>query len=178
MSSPPVNIIPPSSAATADSGDSSVYISVGDNKATYNIRTIKEHEKIYVRTADETIIKPYIISTLKLQHIKAITVHFFHGLSSSLVSIGHIIDMIDGNGAAVFNRKSMQIYCKSNGKIIVKGERCAKPSFTSSICSPLLVLKVKDNPPLTFVHVQRHTQFQCILLKLSLRTGTRPWAAQ
>jgi hypothetical protein len=62
-----------------------------------------------VRTADDTIITPYAIGTLKLPHMKAITVHLFHGLSSSLISIGHIIDMLDGDGAAVFDEKIMQI---------------------------------------------------------------------
>jgi hypothetical protein len=100
----------------------SVYISVGDNKAICNIHTIKEHKKLHVRTADKTIITPYAIGTLKLPHMKAIMVHLFYGLSSSLISIRHIIDMLDGNSAAVFDENSMQYYSKSNGNIMRKNQ--------------------------------------------------------
>ena len=58
--------------------------------------------------------------------MEPITVHLFHGLSSSLISVGHILDMLDGDGAATFDENSMKIYRKSNGNVIVKGVRCPK----------------------------------------------------
>ena len=112
--------------AVADSGASSVYISVGDSNAISNVRPIEAHEQFNVRTANSNVITPYAVGTMVLPNMKPITVHVFQGLSSSLISVGHILDELDGDGEAVFEREQMQIRRKSNGKIIIIGVRCPK----------------------------------------------------